>query len=396
MKDDDGNFGEPGLNTRLVNGGRDQASFHGFVNPPVYHGSTVLYRTATELFDQRGKYRYGRTGTPTTEALENAIRDIEGKNCAGAVLLPSGLSAISTALLAVLASGDHLLVSDSVYRPTRIFCDDILARLGIETTYFDPLIGTDISKQIRSNTRAIFLEAPGSQSFEMQDVPGVASVAHDKGVAVLMDNSWATPFFFGALSKGVDLSICAGTKYISGHSDAMIGMVSANATYLPKLKETIYAMGLCVGPDVAYLTLRGMRTLGVRLARHYQSGLAIAEWLSRRPEVSRVLYPALETDPGYSIWQRDFTGASGLFSVILKPVPQAAVYRFVDALKLFGKGYSWGGFESLVIIFDCSDYRTATRWVPEGPALRFHVGLEDVEDLILDLEGAFKELAKMT
>jgi len=392
--DDDGNFRERGLNTQLVVGGRDLTSFHGFINPPVYHASTVLYRTARDLLDERGKYRYGRTGTPTTEALENAFRNIEGKDCAGVVLLPSGLCAISMALLTVLASGDHLLVSDNVYRPTRNFCNDVLVRLGIETTFFDPLIGSDISKQNRSNTQAIFLEAPGSQSFEMQDIPAIASVAHDKGVAVLIDNSWATPYFFRALSKGVDLSICAGTKYIGGHSDVMIGMVSANASFLPRLKETIYAIGQCVGPDVAYLALRGMRTLGVRLSRHYQTGLLIAEWLSKRPEVSRVLYPALKTDPGYSIWQRDFTGASGLFSVILKPVPLANVYAFVDALKLFGKGYSWGGYESLVIIFDCSDYRTATRWVPEGPALRFHIGLEDVEDLILDLEGSFKELAK--
>lgn len=380
--------------TGLVIGGRDCASYYGFVNPPVYHASTVLYPNACDLVAHRSRYLYGRRGTPTSEALENALREIEGPDCAGVALLPSGAAAISTALLSVLRSGDHLLVTDSVYRPTRNFCDTILNRLGIETTYYDPLIGAGIAGLIKSNTRAVFTEAPGSLSFEMQDIPAIAAAAHQAGAIVLMDNTWATPLFFRAFDKGVDLSIHAGTKYLGGHSDVMIGTVSANAAHWQKLRETMLTLGLCVGPDDIYLTLRGLRTLAVRLDRHQKSGLAIARWLQQRPEVLRVLHPGLEGDSGHAIWQRDFKGASGLFSVILKPAPDEAVFAFADALTLFGLGYSWGGYESLAIIFDCSDYRSATRWAPGGPALRFHIGLEHVDDLIADLERGFAALAQ--
>lgn len=379
--------------TRIVTGGREPFEHFGFVNPPVYHGSTVLYRTAADLVAHRGRYQYGRRGTPTSEALEKALAGLEGPACAGVALLPSGLAAISTALLSVLKAGDHLLVSDSVYRPTRTFCDGALTRLGIETTYYDPLIGAGIAKLFRPNTRAVFVEAPGSQSFDMPDVPAIAAQAHAQGATVLMDNTWATPLFFRALDHGVDLSIQAGTKYIVGHSDVMLGTVSATAACAPRLKETVTTYGLCVGPDDVYLGLRGLRTMAVRLDRHQQSGIEVARWLAARPEVSRVLHPALETDPGHAIWQRDFTGASGLFSVVLKPASERAVYAFLDALTLFGMGFSWGGYESLVILFDCTDYRTATRWQPEGPTLRFHVGLEKVSDLIADLERGFAALA---
>jgi cystathionine beta-lyase len=239
----------------------------------------------------------------------------------------------------------------------------------------------------------VFVEAPGSQSFEMQDIPAIAKVAHDKGAVVLMDNTWATPLYFRALDKGVDLSIQAGTKYIGGHSDIMFGCVAANAATLPALKAAMQSLGLCVGPDDIFLALRGLRTLAVRLARHYQSGLTVARWLAQRPEVARVLHPALEADPGYAIWKRDFTGASGLFSIVLKPAPEKAVHAFMNELQLFGMGYSWGGFESLVISFDCSDYRTATKWAPGGPTLRFHIGLEDTGDLIADLERGFAAMA---
>jgi len=381
-----------GSNTSLVHAGRDPAAHHGFVNPPVYHASTVLYPTASDLVNHRSRYHYGRWGTPTSDALENALREIEGKECAGVVLLPSGLAAISIALLAVLKSGDHLLVSDSVYRPTRLFCDGLLSRWGIEATYYDPLIGAGIAAQIRPNTRAVFVEAPGSLSFEMSDIPAIAAVAHDRDAVVMMDNTWATPIYFRALEKGVDLSIQSLTKYIGGHSDVMMGTISAVESLLPRIKETVQTMGLCAGPDDIYLAARGLRTLGVRLARHQESAFKVARWLSKRPEVMRVLHPGLESDPGHAIWKRDFTGAPGPFSVILKPVPEAAFYAFVDALKLFGKGYSWGGFESLVIVFDCTDFRTATRWTPGGPALRFHIGLEDVEDLLRDLDNAFTSL----
>jgi cystathionine beta-lyase len=263
----------------------------------------------------------------------------------------------------------------------------------VETTYYDPLIGDGIAKLFKPNTKAVFTEAPGSQSFEMQDIPAIAKVAHDKGAVVLMDNTWATPLYFHAFEKGVDLSIQAGTKYIGGHSDIMFGCVSANAATVAKLKDTVRALGICVGPDDVFLALRGLRTLAVRLARHYQSALTVARWLERRPEVARVLHPALESDPGHAIWKRDFTGACGLFSVVLKPMADKAVHAFMNELALFGMGFSWGGFESLVIVFDCTEYRTANPWAPGGPTLRFHIGLEDVGDLIADLDCGFAAMA---
>jgi cystathionine beta-lyase len=375
--------------TRLVTAGRDAGEFHGFVNPPVYHASTVLYPSAADLVAHNARYQYGRKGTPTTEALENALRELEGPACAGVALLPSGAAAVSTALLSVLSAGDHLLVTDSVYRPTRSFADTILKRYGVETTYYDPLIGDGIAALFRPNTKAVFVEAPGSQTFEMQDIPAIARVAHEKGAVVLMDNTWATPLYFKALDHGVDLSIQAGTKYIGGHSDIMFGTVSANAATWPRLKETVQTYGLCAGPDDVYLALRGLRTMAVRLERHHRSALEIAHWFEQRPEVLRVLHPALPSNPGYALWQRDFTGASGLFSIVLKPVSQKELYAFCDALSLFGMGFSWGGYESLVILFDCADYRTATKWAPGGPCLRFHIGLEDTGDLIADLENGF-------
>ncbi len=379
--------------TRLVTSGRDPQAYYGYVNPPVYHASTLLYPTAEDQVAHRGRYSYGRRGTPTSEALENALKALEGDGCAGIALLPSGLAAISTALLCTVGAGDHRLVTDSVYKPTRFFCDGVLKRMGVETTFYDPLIGDRIGTLFKANTRAVFVEAPGSQSFEMQDIPAIAQVAHDKGALVLMDNTWASPLYFRAFDKGVDLSIQAGTKYIGGHADVMFGCVAATAKTVARLKDTTFSMGLCVGPDDVFLALRGLRTLGLRLARHYQSGLRVARWLEQRPEVSRVLHPALPNHPGHAIWQRDFTGACGLFSIVLKPCPQSAVYAFMNALSLFGMGYSWGGFESLVISFDCSDYRTATHWAPGGPTLRLHIGLEDPDDLIADLERGFAALA---
>src|SRR5579862_6606432 len=381
------------LATRVVTAGRDPKSYHGFVNPPVYHASTVLYPNAEDFLTHRARYQYGRRGTPTTEALELALQELEGPNCAGVSLLPSGLAAISTALLSVLQAGDHMLVTDSAYGPTRNYSEGILKRLGIATSYFDPLIGGAIAEQFRPNTRAVFVESPGSLSFEMQDVSAIAKVAHDKGATVLMDNTWATPLFYRPLDHGVDLSIQAGTKYIGGHSDVMLGTVSANAATVAGLKTTVRYTGLHEGPDDVYLGLRGLRTLSVRLERHYRSGLEVARWLQQRPEVLRLLHPALPGDPGHAIWKRDFTGASGLFSMVLKPVPQKAVFAFLDTLELFGIGASWGGYESLAIPFNCAPYRTATNWQPGGPTVRFHIGLEAVEDLIADLERGFAALA---
>jgi cystathionine beta-lyase len=379
--------------TRLVLGGRDPLANHGFVNPPVHHASTVLYRTAEDFLARRSRYLYGRRGTPTSEALETALRELEGPDCAGVALLPSGLAAISTALLSVLQAGDHVLVTDSIYLPTRKFCDHVLKRYGIDTTYYDPMIGADIAGLMKPNTRAVFTEAPGSLSFEVQDVPAIAAAVHAAGALVLMDNTWASPLYFRALEKAVDLSIQAGTKYISGHSDVMLGTISANARTWERVNDMVHLLGLCVGPDDMYLGLRGLRTMGVRLAQHHRSGLQVARWLASRPEIARVLHPALESCPGHSIWQREFSGASGLFSIVFRPVAVAAVNAFLDELTLFGIGASWGGFESLAIPFDCASIRTATEWTPGGPTVRLHIGLEDVDDLIGDLERGFTALA---
>ncbi|MGZ8387845.1 MAG: cystathionine beta-lyase, partial [Rhodoplanes sp.] len=379
--------------TRLAVAGRDPSDHHGYVNTPVYHASTLLYPTAEDFLARRSRYKYGRRGTPTSEALEDALRHFEGEACAGVALLPSGLAAVSAALLSVLSAGDHLLMTDSVYDPTRVFCDRLLSRYGIATTYYDPLIGAGIAGLMQPNTRAVFVESPGSLSFEIQDIPAISEIAHAHGARVLMDNTWATPLFFPALARGVDLAIQSGTKYIGGHSDVMIGMVSAHAGLVRELKEAVFTMGLCVGPDDMYLALRGLRTLSARLAVHQESGLAIARWLAARPEVLAVLHPALESHPGHALWKRDFSGASGLFSVVFKPVPTAAVHAFLNALTLFGIGASWGGYESLAIPFDCAKIRTATRWGPGGPTVRFHIGLEDVGDLIADLERGFAAFA---
>jgi cystathionine beta-lyase len=375
--------------TTLVTAGRDTKAQKGFVNPPVVHGSTVLYPTAEDLHAHRGEFQYGRRGTPTTKALQQALMALEGPQCAGVGLTPSGLAAISTTLLAVLKAGDHLLVCDNAYRPTRNFCNGFLARYGIETTYFDPLSGAGIAGLFKPNTKAVVVEAPGSQSFEMPDLPAIAAVAHGRGALVIDDNTWATPLYHRSLEQGVDISMQAATKYIGGHSDIMFGTISANARAWPQIAEGIQLLGVCAGPDDVFLALRGLRTLSVRLAQHHKSGLEMARWLATRPEVARVLHPALETDPGHAIWKRDFSGASGLFSIVLKPKPQKAVDALLDTVKLFGMGFSWGGFESLAIPFDCDSYRTATKWAPGGPTLRLHIGLENVEDLKADLELGF-------
>ncbi len=375
--------------TTLVTAGRDTQAQKGFVNPPVVHGSTVLYPTADDLHAHRGEFQYGRHGTPTTRALQEALMTLEGPQCAGVGLAPSGLSAITTTLLAVLNAGDHLLVCDNAYRPSRNFCNGLLARYGVETTYFDPLIGAGIAGLFKPNTRAVLVEAPGSQSFEMPDIPAIAAVAHARGALVIDDNTWATALYHRSLDQGVDISMQATTKYVGGHSDIMFGTISANARAWPMITEAIRLLGVCAGPDDVFLALRGLRTLAVRLAQHHRSALEIARWLKTRPEVLRVLHPALESDPGHAIWKRDFTGASGLFSIVLKPAPQQAVDALLNAVKLFGMGYSWGGFESLIIPFDCAPYRTATTWAPGGPALRLHIGLENVDDLKCDLERGF-------
>ncbi|GLK84514.1 cystathionine beta-lyase [Ancylobacter defluvii] len=377
--------------TTLVNAGRDPQRFDGFVNVPVVRGSTVLSPTVHDLEHHTGRYTYGRRGNPSVEALEAALAELEGG--AGVVLTPSGLSAVSIALLSVLEAGDHLLMVDTAYQPTRRICNEVLRRLNIETTFYDPLVGGGIAALFRPNTRAVFMESPGSQSFEMQDVPAIVAAAAKAGIVTLIDNTWATPLYFRPHEVGVDISIQAGTKYLGGHSDLNLGTISANERCYRRLRTTHGDLGITVAPEDAFLAARGLRTLSVRLARHQQSALTVARWLAGRPEVQRVLHPALPDDPGHAIWSRDFTGASGLFSVVLNPATKPSVDAFLDSLALFGLGYSWGGFESLAIPFDCSTYRSATHWAPGGPTVRLHIGLEDPADLIADLEQGLRHLA---
>jgi cystathionine beta-lyase len=374
--------------------GRDPQRFDGVVNTPVFRASTVLFPNL-ESYQRRDPddykaMRYGIYGTPTTFALEEAVAQLEGGHAA--VALPSGLAAIVAALAAFAQSGAHMLISDSVYQPTRNFCDKRLRGFGVEIEYYDPAIGAGIAGLIRANTTAVFCEAPGSLSFEMQDIPAIAAAAHARGVAVLADTTWGTPYFFRAFEHGVDISIHAGTKYISGHSDVMLGIVVTNEKYWLKLRRAVADYGYCVSPDDCYLALRGLRTIGVRMRHQQQSALRIARWLQARPEVMRVLYPALESDPGHAIWKRDFSGAASLFGVILQPVSDRAVAALIDALALFGIGSSWGGFESLAIYADPGKFRTATRWNAGGPLLRLHIGLEDPEDLIADLEQGLAQM----
>ncbi|SFM12719.1 cystathionine beta-lyase [Methylobacterium pseudosasicola] len=379
-----------GAATRLVHAGRDPGAQHGFVNTPIYRGSTVLYPTYDAIKHRRGRYNYGTSATPTMDSLTEAWTELAG--AAGTIVTPSGLSALTVALMAAVSAGDHLLVTDSAYRPTRQFCDGVLARFGVAVTYYDPTVGAGIAELMRPNTKAVLVEAPGSQSFEMQDVPAIAAVAHAQGACVIMDNTWATPLLFPPHERGVDIAVEAGTKYLSGGSDLLIGLASANAAYYPPLRRTFDHLAPCAGAEDIFLALRGMRTMALRLREHGRVGLEMARWFQARPEVLRVLHPGLPEDPGHDIWKRDFAGASGLFGVILKPVPEAAVAAMLDGLELFGMGFSWGGFESLVIPFDCTPYRTATRWAPGGPALRFHIGLEDVADLQADLDAGFARL----
>jgi cystathionine beta-lyase len=383
--------GKQKAETRLAHAGREPSRFHGFVNTPIYRGSTVLFPTLASLESNAQDFTYGRLGTPTVKALEEAIAELEGG--ARTLLAPSGLSAIATALLAFVVAGDEVLVSDSVYRPTRRFCDHVLKRLGVKTTFYDPLIGAGIKKLLGDKTKVVFAESPGSQTFEVQDIPAIAKAGHEAGAVLIMDNTWATPLYFAPFRHGVDVSIQAATKYIVGHADAMLGAITASEKTARAVEKTYEDLGLCPGPEDAYLGLRGLRTLGVRLARHQQSALELARWLKARPEVDRVLHPGLPSDPGHALWARDFTGASGLFAFILKPTSHAALAAMLDGLSLFGMGYSWGGFESLILPFDPRDYRTATTWAAAGPAIRLHVGLEDVEDLKADLEAGFARLA---
>jgi cysteine-S-conjugate beta-lyase len=372
--------------TRLTSTGRMSAEHFGVVNTPVYRASTILYPDLAALKANTQPYTYGRRGTPSTRSFEDAISSLEG--AARTVSVTSGVQAIGLAILSVCSAGDYILVVDSCYEPTRILCDRTLKRFGIETSYYAP--GDDIAAHLKPNTKAVFCESPGSLTFEMQDIPALAKAAHAHGAAVLMDNTWATPLFFQPLAHGVDLSIQAATKYIGGHADVMLGYVSANERHAARLHQTHGDLGLYASGDDCFLGLRGLRTLAVRLKQHQETGLTLARWLQARPEVARILHPALPDDPGHTLWRRDFSGACGLFGMELKPVSAAAVAAFVDGLQHFGIGYSWGGFESLII--PAHIRRTVGPFAAEGPVLRIHAGLEDPADLIADLEQGFRRL----
>ena len=363
----------------------------GIVSPPVWRASTILYDDVAHLrkaaaSSTHERLFYGRKGTPTAWSLADALTEMEPE-AAGTMLYPSGVAAIGCALMAVLKPGDRLLMVDSAYDPTRNFCEQVLRPWGVETVYYDPTIGEGIAGLISDNTRAIFLESPGSLTFGVQDVPAITAIARDRGVTTLIDNTWATPLYLPALSLGVDISILACTKYIVGHSDVMMGSVSATEAWFPRLRQTAYLFGQMVSPDDAWLAARGLRTLGIRLRQHQDSALAIAHWLEEQPEVARVLHPGLPSSPGHALWQRDFSGATGLFSFVLKGGDEKARAALIDGLAHFGIGYSWGGFESLALPVDPARYRSATRWEAEGPAVRLHIGLEDPADLIADLDA---------
>jgi cystathionine beta-lyase len=372
--------------TKTSSLGRMSAAHFGAVNTPVYRASTILYPDLAAVKANTQPYTYGRRGTPTTKSFEDAISELEGAD--KTVTVTSGLQAVALAILSVCNAGDHLLMVDSAYEPSRIFCDRTLKRFGVEVSYYPST--DDITPYLRPNTRAVFCESPGSLTFEIQDIAAITRIAHAHGASVLMDNTWATPVFFQPMKHGVDLSIQAATKYVGGHADVMLGYVAANAGHAARLHQTHGDMGLYASGDDVFLGLRGLRTLPVRLARHQETGLALARWLAQQPEITRILHPGLESDPGHALWKRDYSGACGLFGVELKPASEAAVAAFVDGLAHFGIGYSWGGFESLIV--PAHIRRTAKPFEAEGPVLRIHAGLEDAGDLITDLERGLKRL----
>jgi cystathionine beta-lyase len=380
--------------TEVAHLGRDPRRHLGAVNTPVYRATTILFDTVAELeAAERGEYpgiTYGLHGLPTVTDLQAAMAQLEGGYAALAV--PSGLAAITLALLGTTRAGDHVLVTDAVYGPTRRFCDNQLKRFGVEVSYYDPLAGAAVERQFRSNTRVVFTESPGSLTFEVQDVPAIAAVAHAKGALVMLDNTWATPLGFPAFARGVDISLHAGTKYLGGHSDVLIGLVVCSEAAYTGLQRLWTDMGVSASSDDCFLALRGLRTLAVRLERHTQSALAIARWLREQPEVAELIFPALPGSRGHELWKRDFTGACGLFGVVLKPVAKARVDAMLDGLQLFKMGWSWGGFESLIIPANIERAKRTIRWDAGGPYLRLHVGLESVDDLIADLADGFDRL----
>ena len=387
--------------TKATHVGRRPKDYDGVVNPPVMHASTILYPTVEVMKQERtvragDRVTYGVHGTETTFALEKAITALEGGYRTR--LQPSGLVACTLPLLAYCSAGDHALITDSVYGPTRAFCNGMLTRMGVEVEYYDPLIGGGIAALMRPNTKVVWVESPGSWTFEVQDIPAIAEAAHAGGATVIMDNTWASPLYYKPFEHGVDVSCQAVTKYIAGHSDLVMGSVTCTEEAYPQVQRAQQETGICPSPDDVFLAMRGLRTLHVRLPHHMESGMRVAEWLRGREEVAQVIHPALPDDPGHALWKRDFLGASSLFAFILKPEysGEAGQAAMLDNMRLFGMGFSWGGFESLLIPIDPPKLRTATRWPREGCAegavMRIHVGLEDVDDLLEDLADGFARL----
>ena len=381
-------------NTKLIAAGRPHRRHAHPVNPPVERASTILFPTYDDFLEGARTINYGRLGTSTHRALEDAVTMLEGGF--ETRLAPSGLAACNAAILAFVAAGDHVLISDAVYDPTRKFCERFLARFGVETTFYDPTCGRDeIAALMRPETKVVFAESPGSLTFEVQDLPALADVAHENGAVLIADNTWAAGYFCKPITLGADVSIQAATKYLGGHADCLVGTItSADEATAKKIYMALLQLGSNVSADDAFMVLRGVRTLSTRLERHQENGLTLARWLAKRSEVDRIIHPALKGCPGQAIWKRDFSGASGLFSVVFKPVPLPALKTFFNTLNLVGIGFSWGGFESLAVHVSPERYRTASPWTDEGPVIRFHAGLEDIDDIKADIDNGFAAMAR--
>lgn len=385
-----------GKETRLVTAGRDKKWTNGVVNPPVQRASTVVFDSVADkhhaLVNRANKTLfYGRRGTTTHFAFQEAMTEIEGG--AGCALFPCGAAAITNSILSFVESGDHILMVDTCYEPTRDFCEKIMKKMGVETTYYDPMIGEGIRDLIKPNTKVLFTESPGSITMEVQDIPTLSRIAHEHDIVVMLDNTWAAGVNFSPFDFGVDISIQAATKYIVGHSDVMLGTAVANERCWDQLREQSYLMGQCVSPDDAYLGLRGLRTLSVRLKQHAENSLKVAQWLEKQPDVDHVRHPALASCPGHEFFTRDFTGGNGLFSFVLKQSDTKATTALLDGMTHFSMGYSWGGFESLILANEPASFkslRTIANPNFTGTLIRVHIGLENVDDLISDLEQGLK------
>jgi len=376
--------------TVIVHAGLHPHDNHGVPNPPIYRASTILRPTIDAYEHPDDPFPYGRDGTPTTRALEEAITALE--NAAGTVLTPSGLSAITLTVLAYVDHGGHILITDSVYPPVRKFVTQRLTRMGIDVEFYDPRIGVGIADIIRDDTWLIWMETPGFGTFELPDIPAIVSAAQARGVPTAIDSTWGAGYYLKPLDLGVDVSVQSASKYISGHSDMLMGVIACGEDSLPRIKKERSLLGICVSPDEAYLAQRGLRSMAARLVRHQENGFKIARWFEERPEVKRVLHPGLESHPDHALWKRDFTGACGLFSIVLETSDRKAACAMVDGLKFFGIGASWGGFESLAVFQYPNRTRTVVPWTDDSIVLRFHIGLENPDDLIADLEDGFRRL----